>query len=263
MKLSISNIGWTAERDPTAYELMKKYGFTGLEIAPTRVFPEEPYDKLDEAEEWAGSLKAKYGFTVSSMQSIWFGRQEKLFGTEEERHLLLDYTKKAVDFAVAVKCHNLVFGCPRNRSMPEGADEKIAVSFFKKIGDYAYSKGTVIGMEANPPIYNTNYINDTISALNLIKQVNSEGFRLNLDLGTMIQNDEQISELAGNVSLINHVHISEPGLKPIRERRLHKELAQLLNNDNYQGFISIEMGRHEDSDLLEETMRYVGGLLNE
>ena len=38
------------------------------------------------------------------MQSIWFGRQERLFGSEEEREILIDYTKKAVDFAVAIQC---------------------------------------------------------------------------------------------------------------------------------------------------------------
>ena len=50
MKLSISNIGWTVEQDSQVYELMKKYGFTGLEIAPTRIFPEAPYEKLNEAD---------------------------------------------------------------------------------------------------------------------------------------------------------------------------------------------------------------------
>lgn len=54
-----------------------------------------------------------------SMQSIWYGRTEKLFGTEEERNLLLDYTKSAVDFAAAIGCKNLVFGCPKNRCIPE------------------------------------------------------------------------------------------------------------------------------------------------
>lgn len=260
MKFSISNIAWTSEQDAEVYALMKNYGFTGLEIAPTRIFPEVPYDKLDVAEKWAISLKKEHGFTVSSMQSIWFGRQEKLFGSEDERILLINYTKKAIDFATAINCHNLVFGCPRNRNMPEKADENIAVKFFKQIGDFAASKGIVIGMEANPPIYNTNFINDTSSALDLVKKVNSEGFRLNLDLGTMIQNEEQIDKLAGNVSLINHVHISEPGLKLIQERSLHQDLINILKKENYQGFISIEMGKQDEICFIEKVMKYVGGL---
>ena len=37
MKLSISNIGWTAQNDNVMYELLAQKGFNGLEIAPTRI----------------------------------------------------------------------------------------------------------------------------------------------------------------------------------------------------------------------------------
>lgn len=259
-KLSISNIAWTEENDAAVYGLMKKYGFQGLEIAPTRIFPERPYDKNSEADAWSKQLKSEYGFCVPSMQSIWYGRQEKIFGIDEERKTLLNYTKKAIDFAAAIGCKNLVFGCPRNRNLPDGADESLAVAFFKELGDYAYGKGTVIGMEANPPIYNTNFINDTESALDLIEKVGSKGFLLNLDLGTMIQNEETVSELLGKVNLINHVHISEPGLKPIEERSIHKEIQALLEKEGYDRFISIEMGKVDDLAILEEKMNYVRGI---
>ncbi len=260
--LSISNIAWSEDNNPRVYDLMQKYGFSGLEIAPTRIFPEQPYEKNEEARMWRQLLKDKYSFCVSSMQSIWYGRQEKIFGTAEEREVLLNYTKKAIDFAEAVSCKNLVFGCPRNRSLHEGANAKIAVEFFKELGDYALSRGTVIGMEANPPIYNTNYINDTNAAFGLIDEVDSEGFKLNLDLGTMIQNEEDVSELTGKVYLINHVHISEPGLKPIEERTLHSKLKDLLIKERYQGFISIEMGKVEDISILEDKMAYVGRIFS-
>ena len=141
MKLSISNIAWDSSEDKMIYELMQNNGFSGLEIAPTRVFPEHPYDRLESATEWAEGLKNQYGFSIPSMQSIWFGRQEMLFGTEEERKVLVDYTKKAIDFAAVVGCGNLVFGCPRNRNMPDGADVQIGVDFFRTIGEYALSHG--------------------------------------------------------------------------------------------------------------------------
>ena len=263
MKLAISNIAWSLDIDEYVYDIIKKYGFTGLEIAPTRIFPETPYEQLEQASAWAKELKNKYGFVVPSMQSIWFGRQEKIFGTEEERQILLDYTKKAIDFAATIGCKNLVFGCPRNRSIPDGEDASIAISFFKELGDYAYEKGTVIGMEANPPIYNTNYINDTKSALELVETVDSKGFKLNLDVGTMIYNEESIDLLKNRVHLINHVHISEPGLKPIEERNLHVELFERLKQENYQNFVSIEMGKQEDVSIVKNKMMYIKNVFGE
>ena len=263
MKLSISNIGWTSAQDSQVYSLMKKYGFSGLEIAPTRIFPEAPYDRLKEAGDWAEKLKNEQGLFVSSIQSIWYGRQEKIFGTDEERQLLVDYTKKAIDFATAVNCKNLVFGCPGNRGIPDGADEQIGIHFFKEIGDYAANKGTIIGMEANPPTYNTNYINDTYSALELIDKVNSRGFCLNWDIGTVIQNEETVEALRGKVHLINHVHISEPWLQPIQKRQLHCDLKQILIDEKYQGYVSIEMRKTEDFTIVENAIKYVGEMFHD
>lgn len=262
MNLAISNIGWASEQDNQVYDMMRTYGFSGLEIAPTRIFPEAPYDQAEEARVWAGNLKKRYGFSVPSMQSIWYGRQESIFGTEEEFQRLIAHTKKAVDFAAAIGCGNLVFGCPKNRNIPEGADPKTGVRFFREIGDYAAAKGTVIGMEANPPIYNTNYVNDTAAAFALIDEVSSDGFKLNLDVGTMIQNEEEAAELAGRISLINHVHISEPGLKPIEQRAIHMALRDILVDEGYKGYISIEMGKTNDTKLIEEKISYVRGIFN-
>ena len=144
MKLSISNIGWSNENDVNVYELMKKYGYSGLEIAPTRIFPEAPYDKLKEAGVWVENFKKKYGLCVSSMQSIWFGRQEKIFGSKEERQILVEYTKKAIDFASVIGCRNLVFGCPRNRNLPEGKDGDSAVEPFLICG-YIWERVSMCG----------------------------------------------------------------------------------------------------------------------
>ena len=121
MKLSISNIAWDSGEDDKIYLLMQKYGFSGLEIAPTKIFPQNPYDKIEEAKLWAQNLKEKYGFVIPSMQSIWYGRSEKIFASAEDRQILINYTKKAIDFASAIGCKNLVFGCPKNRKMALGA----------------------------------------------------------------------------------------------------------------------------------------------
>jgi sugar phosphate isomerase/epimerase len=262
MRLSISNISWTEDYDTKVYACMKRYGFSGLEIAPTRIFPEQPYEHLSHAAEWAENLKGQHGFTVPSMQSIWYGRQEKLFGTAEERKALIDYTKNAIDFAAAIQCNNLVFGCPGNRNVPDGGKTDLAIPFFKELGEYAVRQGTVIGMEANPSIYNTNYVNDTEAALKLIQEVGSDGFRLNLDVGTMIYNEESVDILRGNVKFINHVHISEPGLKPIEKRALHKDLKNILAQESYQGFISVEMGKTDNMTILENVMSYISAVFD-
>ena len=261
MELSVSNIAWDAAQDKIVYQLMREQRFSGLEIAPTRLFPHNPYDNLNGAKRWSEELKTEYGLAVSSMQSICYGRSERIFGDYGERRELLAYIKKAIGFASVIKCRNLVFGCPGNRNMPDNANIDIAVDFFRELGDYAAEMGTVIGMEANPPIYHTNFVNDTQHAIELIDKVDSLGFRLNLDLGTMIENGEQIRELNGCGQYINHVHISEPGLKTIEKREIHIELKKFLEKEGYAGYVSVEMGKVTDIAVLRDTMCYVKEIL--
>ena len=257
MKLSVSNIAWTKEYDEQMYDFLTSEKIDGLEIAPTRIFPELPYDKLEDASKFAGGLKERYGLAIPSLQSIWFGRSENLFASEAERRILLDYTKKTIDFASAVGCGNLVFGCPRNRSYADGCDITVAVPFFEELGEYAYSKGTVLAMEANPPIYNTNYCNTTMEAVELIKNVASKGFLLNLDVGTMIQIGEDMHVVDAAREYLNHVHISEPGLAMPEHRVLHRELAKYLRETSYERFVSLEVKTQEDIQTVKDTMHYL------
>lgn len=259
MKISISNIAWANEKDSEVYKLMQEKNFVGLEIAPSKIFGENPYTQIEKAAQWKKNLP----FEIPSMQSIWYGRTEKIFGTSSEFETLLNYTNSAVKFAAAIDCKNLVFGCPKNRSLPEGADKSIGTKFFAKIAEFALKNNTVIGMEANPKIYNVNYINTTAEVLDLISEINSDGFKLNLDVGTMIENAESVEILRGKVHLINHVHISEPYLKPIQERKLHIELANLLKAEGYKNFVSIEMATVEDLKILDKTMEYVKGVFGD
>ena len=258
MNLSISNIAWDTLNNEKIYDMLKKYGFKGLEIAPTKIMGENPYEKLKEAELWKKKIQEKYSLKISSIRSIWFGKTENLFDSKKEENILINYTKKAIDFANIIECKNLVFGSPKNRNINKGKNCNNEFEIFKTLGEYAFEKNTVIGIEANPIIYNTNYVTDTKSALELVKKINSKGFLLNLDLGTIISNNEDLTTvLKGNIKYINHVHISEPWLKTIEKREVHKSLKNILLNEYYEGFISIEMAKVDKIEIIEDIIKYI------
>ena len=242
MRCAVSNIAWGEQEDEQMLLFLKEQGFEGLEIAPTRLFPDRPYEQKEAAARFAGELLERYGLAIPSMQSIWYGRQEKLFGSAGERHALLAYTKQAVDFAAACGCRNLVFGCPKNRLRPDGAPEETALEFFREIGAYGAQRGVVLGLEANPPIYGTNFMNATRDAFEVARRCASPGVGVNLDMGTVIAGEEELCLPPEDVALISHVHISEPGLAPVEKRPLHQTLARQLQAGGYRGFVSLEMG---------------------
>lgn len=298
MNLSISNIAWSPEADQPVYEAMHELGYTGLEIAPTRIFPEAPYDHLTGASAFARELKEQYSLSVCSLQSIWYGRTERLFGSPQERKALLDYTKKAMDFAQAVGASNLVFGSPRNRQRPEGASLEPVLEFFRELEAYAACCGVVLSMEPNPPLYHTNFINTTPQACQLVQTVlenagrscplqsldkdssrqkrcvleagkNPPGFGVNLDLGTMIENREDPAELAAWLPFIRHIHISEPGLSPLNPKNhvLRQKVAAFITkaweSGAYQGYVSIEMGRRASVAEVLDALQTVRSLFSQ
>lgn len=261
MKFSISNIAWDDSQDEIVYKYLNQVGFDAVEIAPTRLIKEAPYDNISLAVEKVKHLKENYSLKVSSMQSIWYGRTERIFGSQEERNILIEYTKKAVEYAAAIECKNLVFGSPKNRIIDSQDQMDIALDFFYQIAKNAKKYGIVIALEPNPEIYNTNFINNTIDALQFVKKVNSKGLKVNMDLGTVIWNNENIDELIDNLELIHHIHISEPYLERIEARDLHKELNELLISKNYNRYISIEMKNFNDLDIVKRTIDYVNEVM--
>ena len=259
MKYSISNIAWGLENDGEMYAFLKANGVEGIEIAPTRLFT-NPYDNLEMAHEYAIMLKNKYGLTVSSMQSIWYGIQQNIFGSREDRQFLLDYTKKAILFAEAMGIKNLVFGSPKNRTMPDGDKEKhmaTARAFFKELGDFAARHNTVLALEPNPVIYNTNFLNYTKDACEFVKEVGSEGLKVNVDMGTVIYNKENPHLVKTYKTVINHIHLSVPGLEYIGPCREYTTLAKVLGKIDYEGYLSIEMKNQGDIEKVKQAVLYM------
>lgn len=260
MKLSISNIGWSKEHDEYMYKFLKKNNFSGIEIAPTRIFPNKPYDNLEDAKIFSSNLKTNYNLEISSIQSIWFNKTENIFKSEAERNYLLEYTKKTIDFSNSINCKNIVFGCPKNRNCDDNFKLSYALDFFSFLGNYAFENNTVLSIEPNPLIYNTNFINTTEEAFNFVKKVNCKGLMVNVDFGTIIENSENLNIVEENISLVNHIHISEPFLEKVKERVLHYKLKEILIKYNYDKFISIEMKNLNNINDLESVIKYVKGV---
>ena len=257
MNLSISNIAWDAKDDKEMYHFLKQNNFTGLEIAPTRLIENNPYSQINQATAICNEIYTNYNLSISSMQSIWYGRTENIFHSYTEQESLTQYTYCAIDFAKAIQCPNIVFGCPKNRNMDSNAHFKSIIPFFNNIANYALSHNTIIALEPNPTIYGTNFINTTQEAFNFIKEISNPGLKVNLDFGTILENNEDLACIEQNLDCINHIHISEPNLESIKSRELHTELAHILRACNYSKYISIEMKNQKDLSLIKDIISYV------
>lgn len=263
LKLAISNIAWGKENDLEMYNYLKNKDISYLEAAPTRLIENNPYENIEMLNKISNDLLKEYNLKIVSLQSIWYGKKENIFESDENYKNMFDYTKKVIDFANTINCENIVFGCPKNRNMSNyDVDYIKAIDFFRNLGNYAKNKNVIISLEPNPRIYNTNFLNNTEEVVKFVKDVGCDAIKINYDLGTVIENKESLDTLFSNIKLINHIHISEPNLVKIQPRDILKELIIELKKLNYQNFISIEMKQSNINDV-KETVEYIKDLIGE
>ena len=262
-KLAASNIAWDFEDNDLVLELLGSYNFRAIEVAPTKLFADEPYslNNILNAEKFANMLANFYSLSCCSIQSIWYGLEQSIFAGPEEREYLLFYTSKAMDFAKAIGAHNIVFGCPRNRNMSFDSDLEIAYDFFEKLAILAEQKEVFFALEANPASYGTNFLNNNTEVADFIHQIGAAHLTMNYDLGAAVENSENISLFQTHKNYISHIHISEPMLAPVVHRKQQTLLSKQIKATNYEKFISLEMRRSSIQEF-ERSVQIIGEIFD-
>lgn len=246
MKLLISNLAWNFDENKKILKLLKKSRIKNLEFAPSLLFQNnlEKKNIIRTKNFWHNN-----GIKLYSMQSILYGKNNCfVFGSNKQRSNFIKEVFKKIDLAKQLGVKVIVFGSPSNKKRFNKKRiilDKIFINTLKKIALYANNKKIYFCLEANPKIYKSEYLNYTNEALKIVKKINNKYLKLNLDLGTIIQNKEKIDDLINqNIRYIKHVQISVPYLLNVLEHKQKiKELIKLLKLNKYKNNISIEMTR--------------------
>jgi sugar phosphate isomerase/epimerase len=248
---SASNLAWNPIEEDEHLQCLKSLGFSGLEIAPSKFIGADPYEKFKKKKAVAKAqlVREKWGLSIASMQSIWFGRSEQIFGSNSERVRLIDYSEKAFDFAASVNCSHIVFGNPKNRILVDRTSPEIALDFFLVCSDLAKQYKLTIGLEPIPKLYGNNFLTNFEDARNFLLLLDSPNIKLNYDTGTLLANKEYHALSLEYLNLASHIQISEPGLGPVIERVEFSLLQSVIQDSSYTGWISIEMLEHGINDF--------------
>ena len=246
MKLAISNIAWPLAAEGEALELFQRAGVTGIEVAPTRLWPDWQGASAPAAQAYSKILAAQ-GFSVPALQAILFAKpQLQLFGIKASRQQLSDHLRSVADLASALGATSLVFGAPKNRLLNDLTPEigfAIARDFFSSLAPYYEECGVCLCLEANPPQYACTFVTNSSEAARLVRAVDSPGFGLHLDTACMSLAGEDFSTAIGNnLDILRHFHVSEPFLNPFATPQIdHAQVAAILRGARYSGWVSLEM----------------------
>jgi D-psicose/D-tagatose/L-ribulose 3-epimerase len=250
--LCISALAWDIQDEPDILPILKKHSIHHIEGIPWRIWSQKKFLLPEE-------------FKVQAFQALLYGfdsQNFQLFGDSFQRQKLMDHLFDILKVAHDLKIRSCIFGSPKNRSYDSSILSSkdatvIALKFFKELGDRIQGFDSFLCLEPNPTIYGCNFLTTTEETLEFLHELNHEKILLNLDLGAVTQNNEDIHHLLSQVkNRLGHVHISEPGLMPISQNPLHLEYAKHLKNFDFSGVISIEMKK------LSEPLKELPSLLS-
>lgn len=247
MNIAISNLAWQPADDEAVFSLLKQHGVDRVELAPTKYFPEIKQAAPDQIKTVKGKFDAA-GLSVVGFQALLFGQPDmKVFADREVTERTTDYLNTLAKLCSDLGGTVMVFGSPKNRQVPPEMTKddawRAAVDFFWKAGRRCHEHGVSLLIEPNPAQYNCNFVNNVEQAARLVREVDTPGFGLHLDLGAMTLNGEDVNDVIADVAdIIGHFHVSEPEIKPIKpDNPNHKLAAAALREIGYKGTVSIEM----------------------
>ena len=112
MKLAISHIAWPATEEEEFLRHIREWGCGGVEIAPSRVWP-EPLDATPPERQAFKSLVYRYGLEIPAFQALFYNRPD--LGVFRDRRTEAEAVKYLIGLchlAADLGARVLVFGSP-------------------------------------------------------------------------------------------------------------------------------------------------------
>ncbi len=251
MKLCISHIAWPAENEQEYLDLVAELGCTGLEIAPSRIWPEPVITSLKERYQYR-SLVESAGLKIVSLHALLYTRPDLgLFKGNAINRKTIEYIKELCFIAGDLGAKKLVFGSPGNRVRGKISHSQAmndAAEFFFQISEYARAAKVCLCIEPLG-VVETDFITSALDGLELVQMVNSSGFGRHLASKAVSGEENDVEQvMIKTVPYSKHYHISEPGLAPISISGTvdHMTMGKILHKYNYKGYVSIEMRLQPD-----------------
>ena len=240
MKLAASNIAWKHEDNEVVAGLLRRYGFTGVEVTPYTAFT---------APWWR-----KQGFEVVAMQGLLHGVEgASLWG--KGLAVAVEGLARAIRLAETHSIPNLVFGCPSARNCadyPPRLARRQAKQLFKLLGSMCDK--TRILIEPLGTEHGCWFLNSTREVAEFVKSLDVPSVRVHLDYASLKSTGEDIESTLSGVYGRYHFHASTPGLRPLGEWE-DSYVGEMFREIKHQVFCYVSLEQRDHGlEALEESL---------
>ncbi|MEE2746121.1 MAG: sugar phosphate isomerase/epimerase family protein, partial [Pseudomonadota bacterium] len=256
LKISVSNIGLTAYDHSEELFLLGDIGISGLEVAPSRVWPMDQLTNIaGEVEIYRRQVELA-GLRVIGLHSLFYNMPGLgLFKDQPNRSKSLRFLAELSKMCRDLGGKILTYGGGRQKGSltSENAKEE-ALNFFSDLIPMIQEHGTCFCFEPLGP-EDSDFINSVYESIWLVEQLNSPWLKVQLDAKALVQNGEaEITTFRSAEKYLVHFHANEPDLGVLGTSGIvnHKRLGQMLRAIGYQEFVSIEQRLCDESDPIRD-----------
>jgi len=247
MKFAICNEifkGWNLEK---VFAYAADLGYDGVELAPFTLANSVTDISASERQNLREAA-ARIGIEIAGIHWVLVKPEGLSVNHPEQaiRQRTSAYLCQLVNFCADVGGKRLVFGSPKQRTVPPGVSSKQAREWasetFKPSVAQAERREVTICLEPLTPA-ETNFINSAAEAIEFVEPFQSPGFKIILDVKAMCSEAKPIPEIIHQSwPHFAHFHANDPNLKgPGFGKVEYKPIAAALKQVGYNGFVSVEV----------------------
>jgi sugar phosphate isomerase/epimerase len=248
MRLACSNIAWAAEDESEALATLRAHGVSGIEVAPTCLWPGWTGASVLQARSRRRAW-ADQGWQVSSMQALLFDRPDALLFGPDGSRMFEQHLMRVAGLGMALGAQVAVLGAPRQRqrgSLPQDRAWSMAIPVLRRLAAAYHDAGMRLAIEPARPEYGGDFIVTTCEAIDFVRAVDHPGLGVHLDAAAMASACEPIDMVwskARSGELV-HYQLSQPNLAGFEEP-LPSQLSnlQFLVRAQWSGWCAVEMRR--------------------
>ena len=252
MKLAISNFAWDFSENNEIFNILKKHQISNIEGVLTKIdnWGDLNTDKIRNFK----TILDENGLMMESAQSIFYG--VNCDGLHDGK-VIIPHIKNLVEYSKILGIKTLVLGSPNLRKNTSNLLVELSKTF-KVIDGILEGSGVEISLEPNTKNYGGDYFHNLTDIVIFISENNFKNIKTMIDTHNLIMEGiDPCNEIIKYFDKINHIHISEPELKPITDTKFHLQFSNTIKSLNYNKIITYELLKCENLESTIEEFKFI------
>lgn len=242
MNLSLSNFAWDFEENQKMFNHLKECDINHIELIFTKV---DSWDNLnpDKILELKTTFD-KNNINPYSIQSLFYNMScHSLCDVD----CIINHFIKLIEYSKILDVKIMVFGSPKLRKNETDLGQKLKDTFIE-LDNLLTGSGINVLIEPNSKIYGGDYFFTLDEIIKFIEKHKLRNIKTMIDThNSILENRNPIIELVDFYDYIQHIHVSEVGLKPIVVNDFHVQFSNKLKEMKYDKTITYEVIKTDDT----------------